>query len=138
MIISKADDEFEQRAALAAADVQQALRFIPPRSAQWQVPVLQVSAKDKKNIDLLWSELSRFRDSLENSGGLETRRKQQLKSWLWNETRELLLSTLHNDDINESLSSLEERVADGKLTPTVAARKLVSGIFENSNPSSKS
>ena len=130
VIVNKADDEFEQRATLAAADVQQALRFIPRRVQDWQVPVLKVSARDNRNIDELWDQLARFRETLESSGGLESRRREQLKSWLWSETREMLLARLHEGEPGKLAAILEEQVIAGKITPTQAARQLTAEITE--------
>ncbi len=51
VVVNKADGELLPRARLAAADVQQALRLISPRHAQWPVPVLTVSALNGNGID---------------------------------------------------------------------------------------
>ena len=130
VVINKADGEMQTRANLAAADVKQALRMIKPRYPQWQVPVLTVSAQQNMNVSLLWQEIVNFKSCLQKEDKIQWSRQQQAKNWLWQETRELLLERLKNDsDIQSSLQTLQQQVADGQVPPSIAANKIVTKFF---------
>jgi LAO/AO transport system kinase len=126
VIVNKADKDLKSRAVLAAADIQQALGLIRPRHPAWQVPIITSSALEKTSIEEIWSAIEKFRKLLEVDDLLDSNRQRQAKNWLWVETRELLLATLKNDPgASALLDDLQQQVSDGKLPPTIAARRLV-------------
>ena len=126
VVVNKADGELLSRARLAAADVQQALRLINPRHAQWPVPVLTVSALNGNGIDDIWMNIEKYRKLLQEQDIIESDRRQQAANWLWVETREQLLARFREDaEIMSELEHYQDQVRDGELSPSVAAGKLV-------------
>ncbi len=131
VIVNKADSELQSKATLAAADIQHALGLIKPRYPDWQVSVITSSALENKNIAEIWTSINDFRTLLSGDGRIVSRRRQQAKTGLWMETQNLLLSALkNNQEVRESLSRLQESVANGKIPPTIAARQLVSKFLD--------
>ena len=56
----------------------------------------------------------------------ERNRSSQAKAWMWNEVRDELVDDLKNDpDVKARVMQLETQVADGKLSPAVAAQELI-------------
>ena len=131
VVINKADGELVARANLSAADVQQALRLIKPRHQQWQVPVRTASAQENTGIIELWDSIEEFRKTLRVDNQFDIDRKNQARSWLWVETRELLLSRFRDDaQIKQSLEDLQQQVMDGEILPATAASRLVSEFLD--------
>jgi LAO/AO transport system kinase len=127
VVINKADSELLPRARLAAADVQQALRLINPRHAQWPVPVLTASALHNTGIDDIWTQICAYQESMQEQGLLQADRRQQAADWLLVETREQLLTRFTEDPaVASELANLQQQVRDGELSPSLAANKLVS------------
>src|SRR5512143_3582392 len=54
LAINKADGDNIARAQRAAGELQLALRLFRPQSAQWEPPVLQVSALEERGMDAVW------------------------------------------------------------------------------------
>ncbi len=127
VVVNKADGELKSRASLSAAEIRQALRLIRPTIDEWEVPVIPASVTGKINIDRIWDSIQDYCGLLNRTGHLEARRKAQLKAGLWSEVREMLLGSLMNDAaIEKSIEGMQEKVCQGEMSPSDAARQLVS------------
>ena len=126
MAINKADGDNEKKAEQARADYASALRLFRPG-----LDVLTVSSLNGKGIAKLWEMILEHREHSEESGCLERRRQTQALDWM----RELLGDGLQDlfrtsRGVGSRLPGLEAAVQQGSMTPSAAARELLS-VFRN-------
>ena len=132
VIVNKCDGELAKLAAVASAEISHSLNLIPPRLATWRVPVVRVSSLEKTGIEEVQKKLDEYRSLLESDGTLQQRRRHQAKEWLWNETREQLLTELkQNSAVDEQMESVVRQVSEGELPASAAARKLVANFLRS-------
>jgi LAO/AO transport system kinase len=126
LAVNKADGDNVARAGRAAAEYKSALRLFRHNSANWDPPVLIVSALQARGMDETWAAIMEHHEKLRASGELEQTRRQQQRAWFWAMLDEgLKRAFLERDDVKQALPELERAVADSKLTPTDAARRLL-------------
>lgn len=126
VLVNKADGGLAGMARQTAADYTNALRLIQPRSGNWQVPVAVCSALNRTGIEQVWEYVVSYQDTIKQSGELESRRAQQLRGWLWDETVDQLLDTLKNDPrLKSRVAELESAVMAGETPAGEAARELI-------------
>ncbi len=126
VVVNKADGELVAAANHAAAEYRHALALLRPPVEGWQVPVLQVSAAEKRGIDQVWQAVGDYRSAMTRSGAWARRRARQARSWMWSEIEEGLAERFRDHPaVRAALPGLEEQVADGELTPTAAAQDLL-------------
>jgi len=131
ILINKADDEMKGLAGRSAADYQNALRLLHPRSANWKVEVRTCSARDGAGIAEAWETVLKHRQVHESSGELKARRAAQARDWMWTEVNENLLSALQSDPrVREQIPLMEAAASEGRIPPTVAARQLLALFME--------
>jgi LAO/AO transport system kinase len=132
VVVNKADGDLIPKANIAAASVQQALRLIKPKYKNWRVPVTTISALEKQGIYELWDKILSFKEMMESNKLMIEYRAKQSKDWLWIETRELLVSKFMGDEsIKQAIIEYQERVVTGKISPGLAADKLVTAFLKN-------
>lgn len=126
VVVNKADGDLRAEAGRVAADYQAALDLLRPASAAWRPEVMTCSALQGDGVSDVWGAIRRHRTLLESSGVLEAKRREQRKSWLWDDVRAALLDRLRRDpETAAALSELERQVEAGDLLPSVAADQLV-------------
>jgi LAO/AO transport system kinase len=134
ILINKADDELQALAGRSAAEYQNALRLLHPRSANWKVEVRTCSARDGVGIAEVWETVLKHRKVHETSGELRTRRALQARDWMWTEVSENLLTALKSDRrVREQIPLLEAAASEGRIPPTVAARQLLELFLKRRN-----
>ena len=125
IIVNKADID-RQKTELARRQYQNALHILRPKSKQWTVPVLSVSALQHQGVAEVWEMLSRFREAMQASGEFAAARKRQAVDWMWS----LLLDDLKqlfldHPDVKGIYPQLQQAVAQGITTPAAASRRLL-------------
>jgi len=126
LAINKADGDNLQHAGEAAAQYRSALNLFRHASPLWDPPVLTVSALEARGIDAVWAIIQDHRVRLTGSGELERKRRAQQQSWFWTMIDDGLKGHfLSRADVKELLPRMEAAVANAKLTPTEAARRLL-------------
>ncbi|MDP1525386.1 MAG: methylmalonyl Co-A mutase-associated GTPase MeaB [Rhodocyclaceae bacterium] len=125
VICNKADLD-TTAAERAAMQMRSALGLLHPASAHWQPPVLQTSALHGQGIDAVWQTLLKYREALTASGELAEKRRRQSLDWMW----QLIDSGLRHrfrdhPAVKTALPNTTQAVADGGMTPTVAAHRLL-------------
>jgi LAO/AO transport system kinase len=125
VVFNKADID-PAAAQLAAAQMRSALSMLHPASANWQPPVLTLSAIRKDGLEEFWQVLEKFRDTLQASGEFAARRRHQALAWMW----QLVDSGLRegfrrHPAVRDRLADTAAEVEAGSLTPTAAARRLL-------------
>jgi LAO/AO transport system kinase len=124
--VNKADGPHEKDARHAARELISALRLLRDPSAAWQTPVLTCSAQENRGLDELWERVQQHRVTLESTGELDRRRREQQVSWTWNLVHDQLLARLHaHPGVRAIAPDLEQRVRDGSVTATTAADQIL-------------
>jgi LAO/AO transport system kinase len=124
--INKADID-PAAAQLSRSQIRTALRMLRPTSPNWAVPVLTLSALRKDGIAEFWDTVKRYRDTMTASGEFATRRKHQAAAWMWELIDADLKQRFHQHPrIRAELPGFVEAVEEGRVTPSAAARELLS------------
>jgi LAO/AO transport system kinase len=123
--INKADGDNIKRANLAAAEYRGALHILAPRSEHWHPPVITYSALTGSGIDALWQKILDHRAAMNASGEFAARRRQQRVKWMWSMLEQRMMARLRADPaIRLKVKKIEAEVADGRVTPAVAAEQI--------------
>jgi len=80
VVVTKAD--MGRAARQAASDVEGALSLSRQRDLHWRVPVCEVSARDKTNLDMFINHIEAHRGHLLTDNRLAARRSAQHRHWL--------------------------------------------------------
>src|SRR5690349_16588127 len=124
--INKADGDNIKRANLAAAEYRGALHILSPRSEHWHPPVVTYSALTGTGIAELWQKILDHRTAMNASGDFAARRREQQVKWMWSMLEQRMLSRLRADATTRArVKKIENEVADGRLTPAVAAGQIL-------------
>jgi LAO/AO transport system kinase len=123
--INKADGDNIKLANLAAAEYRGALHILTPRSEHWHPPVVTYSAMTGAGVDLLWQRILDHRSAMNASGEFAARRRQQQIKWMWSMLEQRMLARLRADAaVRAKVKKIEAEVADGHLTPGLAADEI--------------
>ncbi len=125
VVFNKADID-PAAAQLAAAQMRSALSMLHPASPNWKPPVLTLSATRKDGLVEFWQAIERFRTTLVASGEFDARRRHQALAWMWQLIDAGLRSHFHQAPaVMSALQDTTAAVAAGRMTPAVAARRLL-------------
>jgi LAO/AO transport system kinase len=126
LAVNKCDGDNVPRATQAAAEYRAALRLFRHTSANWDPPVLTVSALEPRGMDAVWATIVEHREKLDATGELGRKRREQQQAWLWSMVRDgLERKFLGRPDVRRLLPELEAAVGEGRLTATAAADRLL-------------
>ncbi len=123
--INKADGEFEARASATAGDYKAALHILTPASANWQPPVLMISALHNRGLGEVWAQIERHREAMSRSGEFAAKRRDQAVTWMHDLIEAGLRQSLRTQPVRARLGALEREVRDGNVMPTVAAEEIL-------------
>jgi LAO/AO transport system kinase len=130
IVVNKADGDLEATARTTAAEYANAVHFLRPRSAAWQVRVLTCSALEHRGIDDVWQATADQRRALDTAGELGRLRAEQASQWMWSEITDGLLDRLRADAaIRRRAEALDAEVRAGRVSPTGAAQQLLDGFL---------
>lgn len=124
--INKADGEFKPRAAATAGDYKAALHILTPASANWQPPVIMISALHNHGFEELWDHVQRHNAVLTGSGELAAKRRAQAVAWMHELIEAGLRQSLWAPKVRARLAELKVQVTAGTVLPTVAAEEVLS------------
>ncbi|MFO1109212.1 MAG: methylmalonyl Co-A mutase-associated GTPase MeaB [Bradyrhizobium sp.] len=123
--INKADGDNVKRASAAAAEYRSALHILTPRSEHWHPPVVTYSALSGTGIAELWQKVLDHRTAMSASGEFAARRREQQVKWMWSMLESRMMARLRADAaIRAKVKKTESEVADGRMTPAVAAEQI--------------
>jgi LAO/AO transport system kinase len=127
--VNKADGDNERAAQVAAREYQHALRLMQPASPNWMPPVLTCSALTNAGLDTIWAQIELHRRKLEPTGEFAEKRRRQQVDWMWATVEDRLRTALRTAPAVRSLvPGLEADVRAGKLTPTLAADRILAAF----------
>ena len=126
LAVNKADGDALPAARRALRELIAALRYLRPRHPEWSPPTLLVSGLSGDGLPELWQAVLDHRAALEESGRLQTQRREQQRGWMWSMIEERLLRRFREHPaVREALDDVEAAVLDGRTTPTLAADVLL-------------
>jgi len=136
LVVNKADGDNVPRAERAAAEYRGALRLFRHVSANWDPPVLTASGLQGEGMGQVWATVEEHRSRLGETGELAARRREQQQAWLWSMLRDGLEEHFRaRADVRRLLPELEAEVAEARITPTEAARRLLALLADGAPPS---
>jgi len=123
--VNKADGDLKPAARRSAADYQHALRMLRSPTPGWTPEVSTCSAQTGEGILEIWDVVERFNKAV-GEKGIEKRRAEQARAWMWNEVGETLLAELKkHPEVRRLVGGLEREVEAGRATPAAAARLML-------------
>jgi LAO/AO transport system kinase len=125
IIINKADID-QLKTQLARQQYENALHILRPKSRNWSVPVLMVSALKQHGVAEVWQMLVAFNDAMHQSGEFDENRKRQSVDWMWALLMDDLKTLfLNHNEVQGIFPQLQEAVSQGITTPSAASRRLL-------------
>lgn len=132
--VNKADGDNHERAIRAAGDYASAMHLMTPVSPNWSPPVLTCSGLHHIGLSDIWRQVIEHRDLLSASGERAQKRRDQMLRWMWAMVEDRLMTTLrHDKGVAAVIETLEQKVADGHITATMAAETILAA-FGKSRP----
>lgn len=129
LVITKADNDNLDKAKVARSAYSRALHFLPPKQSGWTPKVITCSAYTGHGIGESWNLIEKFVRQQSTNNYFEKRRQEQnlfaFQRLLNEELKQYFLSNTH---LLKKLSSLEQQVTEGKLSPYSAVEKLISHL----------
>ena len=99
----------------------------------WQTQVMVLSALENQGIDALWTKVTEFEHLQKTNGLFEDRRKRQAKTWLWDRIESGLAQDFKAHQlVSQMLPEIQQRVENGDIAASVAARQILDVIKSNS------
>jgi LAO/AO transport system kinase len=125
IVVNKADGDLKATAQRSAADYQHALRMLRSPTPGWTPEVTTSSAQTGEGVTEVWGVVERFNAAVGGTG-IQKRRAEQARAWMWNEVGETLLAELKkHPDVRRLVGGLEREVEAGRTTPAAAARTML-------------
>ena len=134
VVINKADID-ANAATRAEAQITSALRLLGlhgnPDHAHhdesiWHPRVVKISALLGQGVDTFWAAVSEFKRLQTTNGKFAQRRERQALSWMWERIEAGLRQTFRAQPrVQALLPALSERVRDGQVAASTAARQLL-------------
>lgn len=134
IVVNKADGDLIPAARRAQIEYKTALHLMRPKNAVWTAHVLLASAIKGEGLAEVWKAATDHHEALKGAGELDRLRAGQARAWMWTEIREGLYTALKADErLARLIPALEADVAEGRATPTAAARHLLSLFLNRGN-----
>ena len=129
LCVTKADGDEVAHAERTRAAYAGALTLHASPTPGWRVPALSCSSLTGQGLDELWQGVERFFQEIRQSGQLDARRREQSLQWMRSTVaQELERRFFDQPEVKAALPDLERDVLDGKVPPTVAARRLLKEV----------
>ena len=128
IVVNKADID-PGAADLARRQLQGALTLFRASPTGWKPVVVCVSASQGRGIDEFWGEIERHHELLSKNGELDRKRHQQSVDWMWSLIDTGLRERFReNPAVRRELDDVSRRVAEGTMTASAAALKLLGHV----------
>lgn len=127
MAITKADGDNIRASKQARSAYENALNLFPAGPGGWRPKVLVTSALKNEGMSEIWSLIGEYYSLMNKNNLLESLRQDQRRTWFHEMIDFMLTTSFYNQPgMKEKIAKSENVVADGKVTPMAAARKLIS------------
>jgi LAO/AO transport system kinase len=129
IVVNKADGDLRPAAERALADHRSVVQLLRPKHPGWTVPVLAVSAMERRGIDEAWAAVVQLHEMLTASGRLDAVRADQAVAWMWREVRERLVEDLQEDDaVRVVLDEVDGGLRSRQLSALSGAQRLLDAL----------
>ncbi len=126
LCITKADGDNINKSKSAVGDYKRAIHLFPAKTNNWIPKVLTCSAYENTGIDAIWNTVDSYTNHCKCNNTFEEKRKKQAQFWLHESIQEQLGNFFYQKpEVKNLLPQLEEKVLSGKLSPFIAAHKLI-------------
>jgi LAO/AO transport system kinase len=100
----------------------------------WHPQVMQLSALKAEGIDRFWAAVTEFKRLQQANGRFAAKRQQQALAWMWERIHAGLRQLFSEAPaVRAVLAETTERVLQGRLAPSIAARDLLKKFSGDSN-----
>jgi LAO/AO transport system kinase len=124
--VNKADGDNAPKAERTRRELASAMHLLQPVSATWTPPVVTCSGLTASGLDLVWGLIQDHHQRLGKTGELQANRKTQSLQWMWALIEEGLKERFfQHPGMAEQVARYVEKVKNGALVPTTAARELL-------------
>lgn len=124
--ITKADGDNMEKAKLAQADFKRAVHLFSENSSGMQCIVETCSALHDIRIDIIWKHIQQYISAAKTKSYFYEKRKQQALEGFIQTLQNLMLQKMrHNKNLESAIADTKQAVAENKILPSVAARKII-------------
>ncbi|SLN21841.1 putative GTPase/MT1543 [Roseovarius litorisediminis] len=133
ILVNKADGDLKAVATRTCSDYAGALRLLRkrPQDPEGFPKAMMVSALHEEGLRKAWEEMTTLISWRRETGHFDGRRAEQARYWFEQEVRQGLLARLETPEARLAMSDYATRVAEGTVTPTVAARAVLDAFGGN-------
>lgn len=129
ILVNKADGDNKMKAMLARADYEQVLHYLSPATPGWKTKAYTCSSLTGEGVREMWDVIKDFRENVTASGVFQQRRQEQTIEWVRTMTAEYLQNRIaQNTELTRCREEIERKVVAGAITPTVAAKEVISSM----------
>ncbi|MEQ9241829.1 methylmalonyl Co-A mutase-associated GTPase MeaB [Roseovarius indicus] len=127
ILVNKADGDLKAAATRTCSDYAGALRLLRkrPQDPEGFPKAMMVSAQQEEGLKSAWEEMTALTEWRRENGHFAARREAQARYWFNEEVKQGLLAQLETPEAKAALEQAAEDVAEGRATPTNAARELL-------------
>jgi LAO/AO transport system kinase len=122
--ITKSDGDNAIHANRAVGEFTSALHLFPPREFSLTPNVFAVSAIENKGMDILWADIKKVYQYLDDRGAIAQIRKHQYLSWLHEMLREQTIQQFYTQHA-EAIAQAENNIALNHASPYAEAAKIL-------------
>ena len=131
VVVNKADGEREKLARQAQVFYKNALHLLPQSNSQWTPQVLTCSALSKRGIADIWHLILDYQNFTLSNNFFYENRKAQSRYWLTESIESNLKKRfLADPSVSTAFEGIERAVLEGKLSPFLAAERLLDVFFK--------
>ncbi len=130
ILINKADGDLMATATRTCADYAGALRLLRkrPQDPEGFPKAMTVSAVEEHGLQESWEEIQSLISWRRDNGFWHKTRAAQARYWFDQEVRQALLARLNTPNARAEMDRLNEEVAKGRLSPSMAANQMLSSL----------
>ncbi|MEO1283979.1 MAG: methylmalonyl Co-A mutase-associated GTPase MeaB [Pseudomonadota bacterium] len=130
ILVNKADGDLKPAATRTCSDYTGALRLLRkrPQDPDGFPKAMMVSALQEDGLSSAWDEMTSLVTWRRDEGHFDARRTAQAQYWFEQEVKDGLLAELQTPKARAHMENAGRRVADGQMTPTLAARHVLENL----------
>lgn len=126
VVITKSDGENVNKAKLAKAQFENALRLFPEPDSHWRPQVFTCSSVTGAGLGDVWHGVNEYLDFTKANGWFTENRHRQGKYWMYETIDEALRNDFYNDpEIEAALKKCGTDIQNDRVSSFVAARRLL-------------
>jgi LAO/AO transport system kinase len=131
LVINKSDGSNVDKARVAQAQYQSALRLFPTPESKWKAKALTVSSIEKTGLSDIQTQIDAYLPLTKANGYFERRRCEQARYWMTETIEEALKDGFYqNADIAAKLPDYEQQVLNGEKSSFTAAKELLELYYQ--------